>query len=70
MEAETVNNILFVHSDVNDEPLAQFWGGGGLFKFIEARESTRPRVYDTNYMIPRSKEGDCRLYSTFFTKVS
>ena len=62
MEAETVNDILFVHGDVDDEPPTQFWSRGGPFKFMEARESTRPRVYDTNCMIPRSKEGDCRLY--------
>ena len=62
MEAETVDNILFVRGDVNNEPLTQFWGGGGPFEFMEACECTRPRVYDANCMIPCSKEGDCRLY--------
>ena len=62
MEAETVDNVLFVRGDVNNEPLTQFWGGGSPFRFVEACVSTRPRVHDTYCVIPRPKESDCRFY--------
>ena len=62
MEAEAISDILFVCGDVNSEPLAHFWGGGGPSDFVKEYKSTHSRVYDTNYTIPCSKEGDCCLY--------
>ena len=68
METETVDNILLVRGAFNDEPLAQFWGGGSPFKFVEACVSTRPQVYDTNCVIPVRRR--VIAASTIFNKVS